>query len=121
MIVWSRKLYMHNFICTQTLCINFRAVHAKLGEISGQNCVHGQTDGQPWRFQYTLIHFVVGGGYKKILKIMWAKEKVLCNQHFILCAQCFLPYHSKKSIFLCTIILFVCKCFQFSTTQREKK
>ena len=61
-------------------------LHAKLGEISGQNCVHGQTDGR-------------GGEYKKILKIMWAKEKVLCNQHFILCAQCFLPYHSKISIF----------------------
>ena len=29
MIVWSWKLHMHNFICTQTLCINFRAVHAK--------------------------------------------------------------------------------------------
>ena len=28
------------------LCINFRAVHAKLWEkSSGQNCVHGQTDG----------------------------------------------------------------------------
>ena len=56
------KLHMHNFICTQTLCINFREVSAKLSEkSSGQNCVNGQTDGQPWRFQYTPLHFVVGG------------------------------------------------------------
>ena len=47
MIVWSWKLNMHNFICTQTLCINFRAVHAKLQVKGyGQICVHRQTDGQ---------------------------------------------------------------------------
>ena len=36
---------MHNFICTQTLCINFRTVHAKGEKLRTKLC--RRTDGRP--------------------------------------------------------------------------
>ena len=79
---------MHNFICRQALCINFRAVCAKLYEkSSGQNSVHRKTnrgtDGQPGRFQYTPFHFIMGGGggggYNEYLHKSNIYESNLCQ------------------------------------------
>ena len=65
---------MHNFICTQTSYINFKAVRTKLQEkSSGQNCVQAQMDGQkdrqPWRFQYIPLYF--GPTFKSFGHKMW--------------------------------------------------
>ena len=38
-----------------------------VGEKPGQNCVHGQSDGQPWQFQYTPPPLRCGGYKKEIL------------------------------------------------------
>ena len=43
-----------------------------------QNCVHRQTDGQPWRFQYTPLHFVVGGMITNFVKQIERKIDWAC-------------------------------------------
>ena len=38
------------------------------------------------------------------------KRRNVRNQHFLLCTQCFLPYHQQKFIILETFVIY--KCFQ---------
>ena len=72
------------------LCINSRAVRAKLGEkLQTKLCPQTRTDRQPWQFQYTPLHFVLMSNFSfshsvfypsgELSAISFKYEIVVCN------------------------------------------